>query len=350
MSGHCPHSPFRVSFERMTGLRTKDLQAIVAFLGNAATIEGPAPFTCELLDQLAALLECDFATYNEFDFARRTVLSYITCSAEDGDMEMTDADWEGIVAELALDREIERDGIVTTSDRYPREQRASFEAGAGPLEEEFGIIDTMCVRIGPPGARFVLNRCDRDFDDRDRGVMGELQPHLFELWRKASVRRRLQAALAALDDDDADGVVFLDAHGDVEFASASAHRLLKTHLGRAVPLPTEVARWRENGRHTPLIVSMNGSRLVIRAADNGFTLLVREEAAGMRLLTRRELEVMRCVAAGLTNEEIARRLWIGVPTVRKHLEHVFDKLGVRNRTAAVAALRLESLLAPAVPS
>ena len=49
---------------------------------------------------------------------------------------------------------------------------------------------------------------------------------------------------------------------------------------------------------------------------------------------------MRCVAVGLTNEEIAQRLWIGVPTVRKHLEHVFDKLGVRNRTAAVAALRL----------
>ena len=326
----------------MGRLLTKDLQAIVAFLGDAATTEEPAPFTRKLLDQLAAMLGCEYAVYNEFDFARRTVISYITCSAEDGVLEMTDADWEGLVAELALDREIERDGIVSTSDRSPHEQRASFD-GVAPYCEEFGIIDTMCVRIGPPGARFVLNRCERDFDDRDRRLMRELQPHLVELWMKASVKRRLRVALAALDDDDADGVVFLDTHGDVEFASASAHKLLQTHLGRATPLPTEVARWRENGRDTPLIVSRNGSRLVVRAADNGFTLLVREEAAGMRLLTRRELEVMRCVAAGLTNEEIARRLWIEVPTVRKHLEHVFDKLGVRNRTAAVTALRLESL-------
>jgi DNA-binding CsgD family transcriptional regulator len=79
---------------------------------------------------------------------------------------------------------------------------------------------------------------------------------------------------------------------------------------------------------------------VLRATDDGSTVLVREEGVGAQLLTRRELEVVRCVAEGLTNEEIAKRLWIEVPTVRKHLEHVYDKLGVRNRTAAVAALRL----------
>ena len=49
---------------------------------------------------------------------------------------------------------------------------------------------------------------------------------------------------------------------------------------------------------------------------------------------------MRCVAAGLSNAEIGRRLWIEPATVRKHLEHIYDKLGVRSRTAALAKTRV----------
>lgn len=48
---------------------------------------------------------------------------------------------------------------------------------------------------------------------------------------------------------------------------------------------------------------------------------------------------MRCVADGLSNEEIAKVLVVERSTVRKHLEHVYDKLGVRSRTAALAKLR-----------
>jgi DNA-binding CsgD family transcriptional regulator len=53
-------------------------------------------------------------------------------------------------------------------------------------------------------------------------------------------------------------------------------------------------------------------------------------------LTPRELEVMSLVDAGKTNEEIARILWLSPRTVSKHLENVFEKLGVTNRTAAAA--------------
>jgi DNA-binding CsgD family transcriptional regulator len=334
-----PTFAFTRIFRTMEGLRTQDLRAIVAFLGNASTIDAPVPYTSELLDRLTALIGCDYATYNEFDFARRTVVSYVVCSEGQEFWELTESEWDGLVAELVSDRDVEQDGIVTTSDRLPYEQRTRFE-GVPDLSAELGIIDQMCVRIGPPGARFVLERCDRDFDARDRMLMRELQPHLFEMWRRASVRRQLHAALAALDDDEAEGVVFVSAAHDVEFASASAERLLQTHLGSAIPLPSPIVGWLENGRDGPLVIANGDSELVISTTDGGTTLVLREEAVGRHLLTRREFEVMRYVAAGLTNEEIARRLWIEVPTVRKHLEHVFDKLGVRNRTAAVAALRL----------
>jgi DNA-binding CsgD family transcriptional regulator len=56
-------------------------------------------------------------------------------------------------------------------------------------------------------------------------------------------------------------------------------------------------------------------------------------------LTSRELEVLRWVAAGLTNAEVGRRLWLSPHTVRTHLEHAYRKLGVRTRTEAVARLR-----------
>ncbi len=56
-------------------------------------------------------------------------------------------------------------------------------------------------------------------------------------------------------------------------------------------------------------------------------------------LTRREREILGWVEFGKTNAEIAQILWISPLTVRKHLENAYEKLGVRNRTAAVARLR-----------
>jgi DNA-binding CsgD family transcriptional regulator len=56
-------------------------------------------------------------------------------------------------------------------------------------------------------------------------------------------------------------------------------------------------------------------------------------------LTSREAEVLGWVARGKTNGEIAAALFISPLTVRKHLENIFEKLGVRTRTAATAYAR-----------
>lgn len=52
-------------------------------------------------------------------------------------------------------------------------------------------------------------------------------------------------------------------------------------------------------------------------------------------LSRRELDVLRLVAKGHSNPQIARELFIGEATVKTHLLHVFEKLGVSDRTRAV---------------
>lgn len=54
-------------------------------------------------------------------------------------------------------------------------------------------------------------------------------------------------------------------------------------------------------------------------------------------LSSREWEVLRLVAAGRSNAEIAAVLVVSVATVRKHVEHIRERLGVHTRAAAVAA-------------
>jgi DNA-binding NarL/FixJ family response regulator len=63
-------------------------------------------------------------------------------------------------------------------------------------------------------------------------------------------------------------------------------------------------------------------------------------------LSQRELEVLELVAAGSTNREAAERLFISQATVKTHLLHVYAKLGVNDRAAAVAAAFSQGYLTP----
>jgi DNA-binding NarL/FixJ family response regulator len=56
-------------------------------------------------------------------------------------------------------------------------------------------------------------------------------------------------------------------------------------------------------------------------------------------LSEREVEVMRLVAAGLTNREVGQRLFITEKTVKKHLSNILGKLQTINRTQAVDQAR-----------
>ncbi|MGN6425983.1 response regulator transcription factor [uncultured Leifsonia sp.] len=90
----------------------------------------------------------------------------------------------------------------------------------------------------------------------------------------------------------------------------------------------------------------------VRAAAAGETALApavsarldeRRDEQGIRP-SAREIEVLALVAAGRTNAEIARELFLSEATVKSHLVHVFTKLGVSSRTAAVAAATEAGLL------
>jgi DNA-binding NarL/FixJ family response regulator len=99
--------------------------------------------------------------------------------------------------------------------------------------------------------------------------------------------------------------------------------------------------------YLPKTVSLNELLSAIRATSRGESVLppsvasvvvrhlsgAKEERVGENL-TAREMEVLRLVAQGLTNYQVARQLGLSIRTVEAHLTHIYAKLGVGSRTEA----------------
>ena len=153
-----------------------------------------------------------------------------------------------------------------------------------------------------------------------------------------AVRRCLRAALSAMDGAQEKGTLVQDGTRRIEFPSETAGRVLTDDLEMPVArLPQRIADWHASACRT-LVIAADGSTLVIEATREGSAQLLSERPWCEDGLTARERDVMRCVEDGLSNAEIARELWIQPTTVRKHLENIFAKLGVRSRTAALSKL------------
>jgi DNA-binding NarL/FixJ family response regulator len=120
--------------------------------------------------------------------------------------------------------------------------------------------------------------------------------------------------------------------------------------------PTYIARSVALGASGYLLKSCTRDELIaaIRAASTGESVWTRDElrrvtgalatprlAADVEVpLTQRESEVLRQLAYGLTNKEIAQALHISYETVKEHVQHILRKIGVSDRTqAAVWAVR-----------
>jgi LuxR family maltose regulon positive regulatory protein len=70
------------------------------------------------------------------------------------------------------------------------------------------------------------------------------------------------------------------------------------------------------------------------------------EGALIEPLSEREIEILQLIAVGLTNRDIAERLFLSLNTVKVHTRNIFLKLSVNNRTAAVARAKLIGVLPP----
>ena len=173
-------------------------------------------------------------------------------------------------------------------------------------------------------------------------VLARLATHL----RNAHVSRLAREAV----DVAGLGVVLLDSQGRVAWRSPQAKRWLE-----AAPGPQQSAAalrdWLQLAvvQGEALTALPDGSQLQAQSLGQGgpgeIMILLRQtapaaDAAHKRLsgaaLTPRETEVLSWLAKGKTNRDIADILGMSPRTVNKHLEHIFEKLGVETRTAAAA--------------
>lgn len=156
------------------------------------------------------------------------------------------------------------------------------------------------------------------------------------------------------------GIIVLTSKGEVQCISELAQQWLKNYFTSAQDtgsLPKELKRWMERQNPTAkqptsiplfpetLFIPREHRRLVVRIAENTseqrILLLTEEQPVFTPALletlglTHRESEVLRWVAEGKSNPQIGIILGLSPRTVSKHLENIFQKLGVESRTAAL---------------
>ena len=151
----------------------------------------------------------------------------------------------------------------------------------------------------------------------------------------------------------------LDSHQHVH-TRGCARSVLAEFAGKLrVPLRHESPEVRYCGlfhgqttEGSPLPEAITSKRLIeiLEGLPPGFTELACHPGDGVDPAVlynherKRELEVLGLIAAGYTNAEIAQKLFIAVGTVKRHINHIYGKLDVHNRTQASAKARELQLL------
>lgn len=207
---------------------------------------------------------------------------------------------------------------------------------------------------------FSVHRPKIDFSDREVEMLRLLTPHVAAAFRNAHAYEKIENERKYLAAAVKRGVIVVGRSGEMIFINSIGESMLKSFFGesRMNGLPDDLKNLvsrelcnvcSENyfAPPAPLVVKRQDSELLVRVAFdelNGEMMLLLEERTARSPadlnclgLTPRESEILLWMSKGKTDPEIATLCGISRRTVAKHAEHLFTKLGVETRTAAVMA-------------
>jgi DNA-binding CsgD family transcriptional regulator len=205
-----------------------------------------------------------------------------------------------------------------------------------------------------------LQRSNRDFTERDRTLLDAITPHMRAGYARADAKARAERRLRLLErglEERGDAALLVDHRGQIVAAGALARAILHDWFDErreTASLPVEIEVWRrgERGSLAPPVFDLARSgrrlRLHLIAGSEEDVILLSERREGppssellaRRLpVSRREAEVLARLAQGQMNAGIANDLEISPHTVSRHVERIYAKLGVHNRSEATAAVR-----------
>jgi DNA-binding CsgD family transcriptional regulator len=287
---------------------------------------------------LRVLIPCDAAGWNEIDLDGRVVRYHNEPPIE--------------VRSDALNRLIASHPVLknalATGDLSPHTISDFLTADAfhrtrlyAEVYRHMGVEDQLAAGVEIDGGSVVavaLNRADRTFTDADRRLLDLIRPHIASsysrLTRRAAALERVAALEAGLEHNG-QSIVFVDESGAIGELPRAAEELLVRWFGK---VPERLAPG-DYERADGILVARDvegTSRRLLLLDERRF---VSSERASEYGLTTREAEVCALAARGLSNRQIGEQLGISARTVHKHFQNIYDKLGVRSRSAAIAALR-----------
>ncbi|CAB0526212.1 heme-responsive two-component system response regulator ChrA [Corynebacterium diphtheriae bv. mitis] len=97
----------------------------------------------------------------------------------------------------------------------------------------------------------------------------------------------------------------------------------------------------ESALHDAVIATFEGRRTLAPKVANA---LMQRVSKPRQALSAREIEILQNLEQGLSNRQLAAKLFISEATVKTHLVHIYSKLDVDNRTAAITAARQQRLI------
>jgi CheY-like chemotaxis protein/DNA-binding CsgD family transcriptional regulator len=249
-------------------------------------------------------------------------------------------------ARLSLPDVILLDALMPGMDGFEvaRRLKADFATQHIPIVFMTGLTETehVVAAFAAGGADYVTKPI------RPPEVLARIAAHMMNA-------RQMKQARSALDAFGQATVAVRAVDGKLVWQTPLARKLLKDYFANPEEVaPEELLAWirdanqaRRNSREArPLLVAQGNRRLLAsfhdQTGDEEWLVVLREENDASAIesliaafrLTQREAEVLYWVVQGKTSNDIGDILGNSPRTVNKHLEHVFEKLGVETRTAA----------------